>query len=278
LILLAFFFPLAVYLLLLGFLNRRRHPLLVSGVWDGIGLLFGVSGFLLFAGPAILSGLSERWRLYWMLGRGDVPTGQADGAWQFWIFLSILYFVLVVGGAAFLLWRQRHLTAIYNADVEQVETAVEEICERLHLQPVRSGGLFLFGLSPGSPTDRRDSNGEPIQAPHYLPAAARVGARAVPAGVSETALGAGRADPLVLEQAAILELDSFPFLCHVTLRWDPADSRLRTVVERELSRSLAEAPEHESLLGGWLLTFGCLLLAVEFLGAFIIFLINVTQR
>jgi hypothetical protein len=277
LILLAFFFPLAIYLLLLGFLNRRRHPLLVSGVWDGIGLLFGVSGFLLFAGPAILSGLSERWRLYWLLGRGEVPTGQADGAWQFWIFLSILYFVLVVGGAAFLLWRQRQLTAIYNADVEQVEAAVEETCERLHLQPVRSGGLFLFGLSLGSPTERRDSNGERIQAPHYLPAAARVGARTAPAGITESASG-GSADPLVLEQAAILELDSFPLLRHVTLRWDPADSRLRTVVEKELSRTLAEAPAHDSLLGGWLLTFGCLLLAFEFLGAFVIFLINVMQR
>lgn len=277
-ILLAFFFPLAIYLLLLGFLNRRRHPLLVSGVWDGIGLLFGVSGFLLFAGPAIFSGLSERWRLYWLLGRGEIPSGQADGAWQFWIFLSILYFVLVVGGAAFLLWRQRHLTAIYNADIEQVEAALEETCERLHLQPVRSGEMFLFGLSLGSPSERRDSNGERIQAPHYLPAAARVGARTVPAGMSEPASGGGLVDPVALEQAAILELDSFPLLRHVTLRWDPADSRLRTVVERELSRTMAEAPAHDSLLGGWLLTFGCLLLAFEFLGAFVIFLLNVMQR
>ena len=278
LILLAFFFPLAIYLLLLGVLNRRRHPLLVSGVWDGIGLLFGVSGFLLFAGPAIFSGLSERWRLYWLLGRGDVPTGQADGAWQFWIFLSVLYFVLVVGGATFLLWRQRHLTAIYNAEVEQVEAAVEDLCERLHLQVVRSDGLFLFGLSLGAPSERRDSNGERIQAPHYLPAAARVGARTLPTGMPESSSIGGPADPLVLEQAAILELDSFPFLRHVTLRWDPADSRLRTVVEKELSRSLAETPAHDSVLGGWLLTFGCLLLAFEFLGAFVIFVINITQR
>ena len=92
-IFLAFFFPLAIYLLVLGVINRRRRPLLVSGVWDGVGLLFGVSGFLLFAGPAIFSSLSERWRMTWLLGK-DAPIAAADRAWQFWIFLAIVYFVL----------------------------------------------------------------------------------------------------------------------------------------------------------------------------------------
>src|SRR4051812_39089865 len=38
LILLAFLLPLGVYLIVLGALNRRRHPVLVSGTWDFIGL------------------------------------------------------------------------------------------------------------------------------------------------------------------------------------------------------------------------------------------------
>jgi hypothetical protein len=278
LILLAFFFPLAIYLLFLGVVNRRRHPLLVGGVWDGIGLLFGASGFLLFAGPAVFSGLSERWRMYWLLGRGDLPAGGADGAWQFWIFLSVLYFLLIVAGAAYLLWRQRHLTAIYNADADQVETAVTTICERLSLNPVRSGGLFLFGLSLGAAPERRDSNGERIQAPHYLPTAVRVGAPGTPEGLPAPAAGGLPADQLVLEQAAILELESFPLMRHVTLRWDPADCPLRTVIEKELTRRLDEMPTQDSLLGGWLLTLGCLLLAFEFLGGFVIVLINSPWR
>jgi hypothetical protein len=277
LILLAFFFPLAIYLLLLGVLNRRRHPLLVAGVWDGIGLLFGVSGFLLFAGPAVFTGLSERWRMYWLLGRGDIPAGGADGAWQFWIFLSVLYFLLVVAGAAYLLWRQRHLTEIYNADADQVEAAVTAICERLGLNPVRSGELFLFGLSLSPSTEHRDSNRERIQAPHYLPKAVRVGALATP-GLPAPMAGSLPADQVVLEQAAILELESFPLMRHVTLRWDPADSPLRTVIEKELSLRLADTPARDSLLGGWLLTAGCLLLAFEFVGGFAVFLVNSLMR
>jgi hypothetical protein len=168
LILLAFFFPLAVYLLILGALNRRRHPLLVSGVWDGIGLLFGVSGFLLFAGPAVFGSINERWRLYWLLGKGDVPIA-AEGAWQFWAFLSILYFALVVGGSALLLWRQRPLTAVYNAEAAQIEQVLAQVCAELGLNPARSEGLFVFGLSSG----RSGANGERVQAPNPQPAAIR---------------------------------------------------------------------------------------------------------
>ena len=42
----AFLFPLAVYCLVLGLINRRRQPLMVSAGWDFAGLLFAASGFL----------------------------------------------------------------------------------------------------------------------------------------------------------------------------------------------------------------------------------------
>ena len=275
-ILLAFFLPLAIYLLVLGLLNRRRYPLLVSGVWDGIGLVFGASGFLFFAGPAVFSSLSERWRLYWLLGKGDVSVAGADGAWQFWTFLSILYFVLVVTGVAFYFWRQRQLTAIYNADVTQVEHALAQICERLGLNPVRSGGLFLFGLSLGLSAGRRGASIEKIQAPHSLPGGLRGGQgqlETMPAPAAQS-----MPDAMILEQTAILELDSFPLMRHVTLRWDPTDSPLRQVVESELARRLAQTPSAESSLGSWLLTLGCLLLAFEMAGAFLVLLIRAILR
>jgi hypothetical protein len=147
LIVLAFILPLAVYLLLLGFLNRRRHPLLVSGVWDCVGLLFAASGFLLFGGPAILSGLNERWRMFWLFGRPGVSARSPDGGWQFWVFLSVLYFVGVVAGCAAMLWRRRRTTAVYNAESWVVERALSQACEHLGLSPVRSGNVYLFGIS-----------------------------------------------------------------------------------------------------------------------------------
>ncbi|HWG42008.1 MAG TPA: hypothetical protein VN688_04420 [Gemmataceae bacterium] len=273
-IFLAFFFPLAIYLLALGAINRRRRPLLVSGVWDGIGLLFGISGFLLFAGPAILSSFNERWRMTWLLGR-DAPLATADRAWQFWIFLSLLYFALVVGGAALLLWRQRHLTAIYNVEVVQIEQALMQICQGLGLNPVHSGGLFLFGLTLGQSAERRDGKGERIQAPHYLPAALRAAGRE---SLEPLSPGSLAPDSTVLEQSAILELESFPLMRHVTLRWDPADSPLRQIVETELTHRLAETPTRESALGGWLLTCGFLLLVLGFTIAFALVVINMFVR
>lgn len=258
-IFLAFLFPLAIYLLVLGFLNRGRHPLLVSGVWDGIGLLFGVSGFLLFAGPAVLSTLSERWRLFWLFGPA-VSIAGADGAWPLWSFLALLYFLVVVGGAALYLRRQRRLTAIYNSNAGLVERTLLDICKKLGMEPVCSGGLFVFGLS-----------GRPEQTAIVThPSFDRKSA------VSIERLT--RTDPSNpdggLDQPAILEVESFPLFHHVTLRWDPAASPLRRVVETELSRRLSETLSDESLLGSWLLTLGFLLLSFDMVCVFILVLLN----
>jgi len=278
LILLAFFFPLAIYLLVLGAVNRRGRPLLVSGVWDGVGLVFGASGFLLFAGPAIFSSLRERWRTYWLFGQGGVSVSGPDGAWQFWIFLSMLYFALIVGGTAFFFWRQRSLTSIYNVEAAQIEQAVMRTCEGLGLTPVRSGGLFVFGLSLGLSAERYGSNGEPISSPQPLPTAIQGGSQEHLETLPLAAFGALAPERTMPEQSAVLELDSFPLMRHVTLRWDPADSPLRQVVEAELSERLAEMPAQENMLGGWLLTLGCLLLAFEVLGALAVILLTLVAR
>src|ERR1700758_3195552 len=49
-----FFFPIALYCLILGMINRRPHPVMVSGSWDFFGLLLAASGLLLFGGPTVL--------------------------------------------------------------------------------------------------------------------------------------------------------------------------------------------------------------------------------
>jgi hypothetical protein len=269
LLLLAFLLPLSLYLLVLGVLNRRPHPLLVSGVWDFIGLLFAASGFLLFGGPGILGGLNERWRMYWLLGH---PAGGGGGAgdWSFWVLLSVLYFVLVVGGAAYLLFRRRHLTAIYNVDPVAVEEALAEVCQGLGVQPVRSGNLFLFGMMVGRSPAARVGVREGIQAPHYLPADGR---KALP----RTAAAAAPAGSDLLGQAAILEVDAFPQMNHVTLRWDPPDPALRREVEAALARRLAESPAPDSDLGGWLLVLGFALLCLTTLAGLGLFVASLLR-
>jgi hypothetical protein len=260
LILLAFFLPLACYLLVLGHINRRRRPLLVSGTWDLIGLLMASSGFLLFGGPAVLSSLHERWRLFWLFGQ----TGEVGGdtAWILWILLWGLYFVAVVGGIAFLFWRQRNLTCVYNVDPAVLEHALNDVCEQFGLEPVRSGNLFLFGLSVDIPA-RRIRSHEGIQAPHHLPVPVATEAlRTTP----RPATGDPDQDELQ-GQSAILEIDTFRLLRHVTLRWDPADSPLRPEIEAELERRLTHAPAPDHETGPWLTLLGLSLLAGSSLGA-----------
>jgi hypothetical protein len=251
LILLAFLLPLAVYLVVLGVINRRPYPLVVSGVWDFIGLLFAASGFLLFSGPAILSSLHERWRLYWLLGQAPSPGG--DGAWPLWMLLSVPYFLFILLGSAWVLRRRRHLTAIYNVEPAAVEHTLGEVCARLGLSPVRSGSLFLFGIAVGRAAQPRAEYPDGIQAPHYLPATLQA---ATPSGAPGDLAG----------QAAILEVDCFPSMNHVTLRWDPADPPLRHEIEAALRRRLGETLQPRSELGGWLLLVGSTLLFGTFLG------------
>jgi len=89
------FVPLGLYLLLLGHINRQSRPVVVSGTLDFIGVLFAASGFLLFGGPAILTGLNENWRSFWLLGDPAVSRDSLLAQWQFWVFLWALYFLCI---------------------------------------------------------------------------------------------------------------------------------------------------------------------------------------
>ena len=57
---LIFPFPLAIYCLVLALINGSRRPMLVPGSWDCIGLLFGLSGFLLATLPVLLTRFFDR--------------------------------------------------------------------------------------------------------------------------------------------------------------------------------------------------------------------------
>src|SRR5436309_6223400 len=118
LLLLALLFPVAVYLAVLGWLNRRPHGFLVSGPWDFCGVLFAASGFLTLGGPALIDSLSQSdaWRRLWLMGK----AGQGRPLTEYLELGRALlyggYFLLVVSASAFLLWRRRRLTAVYNVD------------------------------------------------------------------------------------------------------------------------------------------------------------------
>ncbi len=152
-------FPLAVYLLILANLNRGPQPSVVSGPWDFAGVLLGVSGFLLFGGPAVLSGLYEQARLAAMLDPGRLtlvasllrPLGQLP--WLFWLALWFLYFLLISAGAGILLWRHQGTLAVYNLTSDDFAVVLSETAERLGLELARDGSQCTLRRvgKPGNP-------------------------------------------------------------------------------------------------------------------------------
>lgn len=138
--------PLSAYLLALGLVNRRREPLVVPGVLDGIALVAGLSGFFLFGGPLVLRRVGDQLYLDWLATSNEGVLGPA----QVERLLGLLYFVAVACLVAYLFARQRHLTGVYNAEPDQVEAALDVAFDRLGLSPVRSGRLLYFPRPDGA--------------------------------------------------------------------------------------------------------------------------------
>jgi hypothetical protein len=227
LILVACLFPVAVYALVLGLINRRQSPLLVHGSWDFAGVVFAASGFLVLGGPALLSTLNERWRMLWLLGDHRALPELEGGSWLVWTGLSALYFVGVVAGTWALLWRRRHTTSVYNVEPAVFEDVLQQVLRGLGLTWTRMGN-HLFVRTADDPV-----------------------------AVKTRYLG-----PALPGDSAMLQIDPFPAMRHVSLRWEGEDRGLRRQVETELARALAEVYTTVNPASGWLLSLSALLFFV----------------
>lgn len=233
---LAFLFPLAVYFLILGLINRRRRPMLVPGPWDFGGLLFAASGFLLFGGPAILVALRERWQITSILSPRRAAQWPGIDAFNFWVMLSVLYFAVVVGGSAILLWRRRMQLAIYNIHPGVLDEALAQALDRLGLPWSRSGQQVYIGLATNPRVQKASIEGE-----------------------------AGRSQAATVDligYPARLEVDPSPLLCHVTLLFHQMNGPLRQEIESELSQVLNQVETHGNQVGLWFLALSFLLLCL----------------
>ena len=251
LILLAFVI-LAIYLLILGSINRRQHPLLVYGPWDFVGVLFAASGFLLLTGPEVLKVLNERWRQSILFGENPAgATSATESLWLIWLILLTAYFALVVSGSALLLWRSRNHTSIYNVDQETIERTLTRIFARLGLKPLRSGTMFYFGRTTLERTNAAPQETRVTQS----------------AQADSATLVKEQPVHLLAQPNVILEVDAFRPLWHVTLHWEPVNSGVRQEIERELERDLSEIPAPDHVLGVWMTLGGfALFLLVCFIG------------
>jgi hypothetical protein len=246
-----FLFPVAVYCWVLALVNRRPGPVMVSGLWDFVGLCFAASGFLLIVGPALLTGLYNR--ALQELPQAHQPRmimavlwDLLDYQWAVWLG----YYAAVVLGALLLLWLRRRKTVIYNVHPAVLEAVLTQTLARLGLPWTRQGNRFSLGsprgaAAPGAALAEAVRSGPP-PAPAVLP-------REVP--------------------PAVLDVEPFGLMYNVTLHWRGRLGPLRQEVETELARELAEVRTENNLAASWLVGIaGCLFCLVFFVVVVLIFL------
>jgi hypothetical protein len=145
---LIFLFPLLIYCLVLAALNRRPHPVVVSGPWDFLGVVLALSGFLVAGGPAILSNLTTGWDVLRRVT--DEPAALSPrqvllGA------LLVLYFALLVVGIVLGLRRRRDVTSVYNVDPAAFDEVLGEVLDDLGYSWARGGNRFYLTVRAAPP-------------------------------------------------------------------------------------------------------------------------------
>jgi hypothetical protein len=254
LLFLVFIFPIAVYLLILGLMNRRDRPMVLSGVWDFVGVLWAASGLLLFVCPGALAALHERWQLHFLVGGSRAVEALGEEGQLLWTFISALYFTVVVSGAAWLLFRRRQMTSIYNIEPPVFDTLLAGVLDRLGCSWARAGNQLF--IKPGTAL----LNNQPAQAEMPRVHTEIIGSELAHAAMrARTLTEALAGSPLAVAGLAVLEVEPFWMMYHVTMRWRSADPAVRQEIERELVKDLGTVQTRETSLGGWFLTLAALM-------------------
>jgi hypothetical protein len=233
-IVLTFLVPLTIYCLVLALINRRSTPLVVSGSWDFLGIVCAVSGFLVAGGPAVVSNLTGSWHGFWL--NAEAPGGARV------VLLAVLlaYFLLVATAVVLVVRARRATTSVYNVEPEALERALGHVLDTLGCSWARSGNRYYLRVAEPVPTRSVEVSKDAIQAPGSL----------APEPTSWSMSG-----PLsAVGPQAILDLEPFAVMRHVTLRWTLMEEALRQEVEGELTRGLTEVHTRDNPVSGWFLS------------------------
>jgi len=256
LLLALFLFPIAVYCAILGIVNRRPQPLAVSGTWDFIGVLLATSGFLLFVGPALLSGAFQQSLRELPFQRESNALGGAIAEiWAAWWVLWVLYYLFLLGGAVFLVWSRRNTIVIYNVDPQTLESALARAAQRLGLAMERRGNRFHIGPGSGSVDSGQWTVNDGLSSPSTVHR------------------------PLSTVPPAIIDVEPFPLLSNVSLHWQCGGPQARADLERELRKALGEVITLDNPVGTCLLGIAAFLFLLIMLltGIFVAYLMTLAR-
>jgi hypothetical protein len=251
--------PLAVYIFILAQLNRRPHPVMVSGAWDFAGVLFALSGFLLLGGPFIMASLNQDWREFWIRS----PLRSLQGLSEQWWYLRLavwgIYFLAIAGGSIWLLRGRSRTTSIYNASPEALDQSLEKTLDRLQMAWRRTRGRIDIRhpvLAEGE-IDSREEQPAKSDAGHASSGRPAVLDPRLSPNASPRSYDPADSNP----QRTTVEIDSFPAMHHVTLHWSNGSGPLQKEVEEELAKSLAEVETTYNPAVVWLMSAATILLS-----------------
>jgi hypothetical protein len=205
--------PLAIYLLYLAHLNGRTPPTLVPGPWDFGGLLLGLSGFLVLAGPLLLTLVDSVWRGYALTGWAELRVMVRREATAGSL-MAIGYLLVVGAGIAWLLRARRPVTAVYNVAAAATEATLVEVVGQLGYPWRRAEGRVEIDT-------RRPA--DPATPPRFFP-----------------------------HELAAVKVTALPAAGHATLRWAGEYAGVRSEVEAALPAALAPRAGHKNPVAGWL--------------------------
>jgi hypothetical protein len=137
--------PLGVYLLWLAFATRRDQPTVVSGTWDFVGLVGGLSGFLLFGGGLLLALVDSHFRWYWLRGNFASLRDTWGRERVVWLLTVLFYLSCVIGWIALTIASRRRSLVVYNIDPAAFEGVLAEVFEQLNRPLERRGDLWMAG-------------------------------------------------------------------------------------------------------------------------------------
>lgn len=137
---LLFLLTIGLYCLLLAILNRRARPVMLAGTLDAAAMLLAAAGFFLVLLPAILHTFESQL----LLGHlADAPE-QFDAfvalSWALWLG----YYVVLIAGAALLIYHRRDTTVIFNVEPDLFPDLVPRAAAQVGLEAIREENRFLF--------------------------------------------------------------------------------------------------------------------------------------
>jgi hypothetical protein len=253
LLFLLFLIPVGVYCLILAGINRRAHPVIASGTWDCIGLLFAASGFFLAVLPGMVTLLYGKTLRQLPFVEPRSGAEALGNLWLEWWGVLLLYYLALGTGAAALVFHRRATTVIYNINSDDWERLFAQVLARLGLEQARSGKQITLGVLSG------------VNDPS-------------PGGAAESAIQAKVHPRLSFQRAALLRVDTFPALSNVALHWEHVGGTLRDEVEKELGKEFKSVETMDNAAGAWFLGIGGSIVTMVFLTVLILILLTLPRR